>query len=183
VIRHVVRNLDLRRDLTVSARASPALLGRSTYSVSASNAGIARVQGRVVDAPALGILESLACEPVVPPAWLSLLTVCIVSAGLPAHISAWECTLFEAGLCSLLLSIRREIPRHQELVDERLVLANAVGEHAAVVAVVVNTPLDINHITTFVGDHWCRTPARSRLIVIHTDASIVTARPTAANSC
>lgn len=127
---------------------------KNTYRIPTSDASVARVQRRVVYTSALGILESFAGEPVVPPARLTLLTVRIVSTGLPAHVSARECAFLEAGLCSLLLSVCWKISRCQELVDECLVLADAVAEHAAVVAIVVDTPLDINHITTFVCNHW-----------------------------
>jgi hypothetical protein len=62
-----------------------------------------------------------------------------------------------------------------------LVLTDAVAEHAAVVAIVIDTPLYISHVTALVGDDRCRSPTRTRLIVVDADASIVTARAAASD--
>jgi hypothetical protein len=62
-----------------------------------------------------------------------------------------------------------------------LVLADAVAEHTAVVAIGIDTPLYISHVTTLVGDDRCRPPTRTRLIVVDADASIITARAAASD--
>lgn len=71
-------------------------------------------------------LELVASEPVVPPARLSRLAVRVVSTGLARDIGAVEDTVFEAVLCRLLLGIGRQVSRCQKLVDQVLVLADAI---------------------------------------------------------
>jgi hypothetical protein len=43
----------------------------------------------------------------------------------------------------LLLGLSRDVAGCNQFVDELLVLANAVGEHASMVAVVVDAPLSV----------------------------------------
>jgi len=138
VVRGIVRNFDLRAN-----------------SVPASDAGIARVDRCIVDATALAaFLEASTGEPVIAPAGLALLTVRVVSASLARNVGALECSGFEAFFGCLLLSFGGQIARGQELVYECLVLADAVCEHAAMIAVVVDTPLDIDRIAGGVRDDW-----------------------------
>lgn len=138
MVRGVIRDLDLGADC-----------------VATRDAGKTRIDRCIIDPTALtALLEALAGEPVIAPAWLTLLTVRVVSAALAGHIGAFECTCFEAVFGSLLLNISRKVARRQELVDKCLVLADTVCEHATMVAIVVYTPLNIDRFATCVGDYW-----------------------------
>lgn len=68
--------------------------------------------------------------------------VCTLT-GLAGDIGAVERAGFEAGFGGLLLGLSRDVAGGDQLVDELLVLADAVGEHASVVAVVVDAPLSV----------------------------------------
>lgn len=122
-------------------------------SIPARDGGGARIDRRAVDALAPTVLERLAGKPVVPPARLALRAVGAKPAVLPAHIRAAQCPRLEAILGSLLLSVGREIARGEELVHEALVLADAVAEHPAVVAIVIDAPLDVDDLARLV--HGC----------------------------
>lgn len=116
------------------------LLGNS---VTACDGGFAGSKGRAIYALASSsgvCLESVAGEPVGSLA-SRVLAVWVDAAALAGDISAVECASFETCFGGLLLVLSRDVARREELVDELLVLADAVGEHASVVAVVVDTPL------------------------------------------
>jgi len=104
------------------------------------------------------------------------LTVRVVTARLPSNISALQLTSLEAVFSSLLLRFRRKITRCQKFVDESLILADAVAEHATMVTIGIEAPLYIDDITGLVGDDGLRTPARTGLIVIDGHAGVVSAR-------
>lgn len=60
-------------------------------------------------------------------------------------------------------------------------MADTVAEHAAVIAVVVNTPHDVNDIASFVSLHNLLAPVAARLVVVDAHTGIVSARSAAAN--
>jgi hypothetical protein len=154
--------------------------------VPASNGGIARAESRVINTLTLGRvvgIETVASEPVITPAGLSLLAVCTVATALPGNIGTVESSCLEAVFSSLLLGISWEVPRGQEFVNKTLVLADAVAEHPAMVSVMINTPLHIDHIASFVGCNRCTSPVRAWLVVVNADTGIVTARTTPADLC
>ena len=122
MIRDVIRNLDFLGDC-----------------VSTSNGGVAGVDRRIVDSTALGVLEALAGEPVVPPALLSWGAVGAIVTGLAVDVGAGQGTLCETIFRGLFFGLRGEISRSYEFIDNGLVLADTIGEHASVIAVVVNT--------------------------------------------
>jgi len=100
---------------------------------------------------------------------------------LSRHIGAVEGAGLEAVLGSLLLGGGWDVSGSQELVGEGLVLADTPTEHAAVVSVVVNTPLYINDLARRVGDNGRISPVGSRRVVVNADTSIVAARTTPAD--
>jgi hypothetical protein len=151
------------------------------HRVPARNTGIARVQRRVVNPPALRVVEPLARKPVVPPARLSLRTIWTVVAGLAADVGAGQLALREAVFGCLFLRISGQIPGRGEFVDEGLVLADAVREHAAVVAVVVETPLHIDDVAGLIGRNGGLAPDVAGLVVVDGYASIVAAGARAAD--
>lgn len=111
--------------------------------VTACDSGLAGSQGRAVDALASSArvcLEGIAGEPVGPLA-SGVLAVWVDAAVLAGDIGAVERAGFEACFGGLLLGLSWDVARCQEFVDKLLVLADAVGEHASVVAVVVDAPL------------------------------------------
>ena len=134
MIRNIIRNLDPLR-----------------HRIPPSNRGIARVYRSVVHTPTLRILEALAGKPVVSPTRLPRRTIGTVFASLTTYIRTRQDTLRKTVFCGLFLGFGGQVSRGQELVYERLVLADAVGEHAAVVAVVVDAPLDCDHVAGLVG--------------------------------
>lgn len=162
MVRHEVWDLDLLGDC-----------------VAPCDACEARVQRRIVDALALGlvaVVESVAREPVVSVARLVLGAVGVVSAVLAVNVSAREKSLLEAVFGSLLLFIGGEIVRVEELVDDSLVLADAVREHSAVVAVVVDAPLNIDDLAGRVRGYDFVPPVRRWLVVVKAHAGVVPTR-------
>lgn len=164
MIRYVVRDLDLLR-----------------HRVSARDTRIARVEWCIVNSPTLRVVEALAGEPVVPPASLILRTIWTILACLATDIGARQLALCEAVFSCLLLGIRGQIPGRDELVDNGLVLADAIGEHAAVVAVVVEAPLYVDDIASLVACDCSLAPDVTRLVVIDGDTGVVTTGTRAAN--
>lgn len=182
MVRHVVRNLDLRAD-----------------GIAPRNAGIARVQWCIVDSltfrtfvePATyapnqpnakaAYVEQPTSEPVIPPASLSLGAIRVVTARLPSDIRTLQCSGLKAIFGSLLLCVGRQVPWSKKLVNQSLILADPIGEHATVITISIKTPLYIHCIATLVSDDGLGTPARAGLVIIHRNASIVAARTAAAN--
>jgi hypothetical protein len=149
MVRGVVRDLDLRAD-----------------SVPTSNAGIARVERRIVNATALAtFLEAFAGEPVIAPAWLPLLTVGVVSARLAGNVGALQRAGLEAVFGSLPFGFGGKIAWLQKFVDESLILTDAVCEHTTMVAIVVETPLDIYNVASCISNDRLAAPLRTRLVV------------------
>jgi hypothetical protein len=87
-------------------------------------------------------LEGIAGEPVCP-LTSRVLTVRVDAAVLAGDIGAVERAGFEACFGGLLLGLGWDVAGGEEFVDELLVLADAVGEHASVVAVVVDAPFPV----------------------------------------
>ncbi len=83
----------------------------------------------------------------------------------------------------MLLSFGGQVAWIQELIDGGLILAEAVGEHAAVVAVVVDTPLNIDSVAGLVGLDGFLAPVCAGLVVVDTDALVVSARSHTSNRC
>jgi hypothetical protein len=82
---------------------------------------------------------------------LTLLTVRVVTARLPSNIGALQLSRLKAVLSCLLLSFSRKVSRRQELVDQGLVLANTITEHAAMITIGVQAPLYIDHVSRLVS--------------------------------
>jgi len=151
-------------------------------SVSTCSGSLARVEWGIVNSLALAtIVEGFASEPVVPPARLSLCAVRAEVASLSADVGAFEDTLLEAVLGSLLLIIGWDVSGSEELVDERLILADTITEHSSMVAVSVNAPLDIDDLAWLEGHNGCLSPGNSGSVVVDADTSVVAARTTATN--
>ena len=111
--------------------------------VAACDGGLAGSESRAVDALAGSAcvrLEGIAGEPVGSLA-SRVLTVWVDAAVLAGNIGAVESAGFETCFGSLLLGLSRDVAGRNQFVEELLVLADAVGEHDSVVAVVVDAPL------------------------------------------
>ena len=104
------------------------------------------------------------------------MAVRVVATRLSSDISALQFTSLEAVFSSLLLGLRRKVPRRQKFVNEGLILADAVAEHATMVTIGIEAPLYIHDIARFVGDDRLRTPARTGLVVVDGYAGVVPAR-------
>lgn len=167
MLRRVIRNLHL--------------LGNS---IPTGNGRLTRVQLRPVNAltAAVGIsLKRIARKPVVTPTGLILRAIRTITTLLSINIRTLQLALQEAVLGGLFLGLGREVRRVQELVDQCLVLTDAVGEHAAVVAVVVDAPLHLDHVAGGVGLHDLVAPAVAGLVVVDADAGVVSAGSAAAD--
>jgi len=151
--------------------------------VSACDASEARSKSRVIDTLALGVGEGFASEPVVPPARLSSGAIAAEIASLSCNVRAGQETSFETILGSLLFVVGRDIAWSKELVDDGLVLADAVAEHAAVVSVMVHTPLNSDSVASGVGDYRGVSPVCCRSVIVDTDACVVATRSAATNRC
>lgn len=117
--------------------------------------------------------EAIAREPVIPIARLPSLAVGVVPAGLARDISAVQRACQETVLRGLLLGVSGKVTWRQEFVDEILVFAYAVAEHAPVVAVVVNAPLNFDNVSGIVGYDWCVAPVGRGLVVVYADTGVV----------
>lgn len=163
----VIRNLNLRAD-----------------SVASSDAGVARVDWRIVNTTTFAaLLEAFAGEPVVAPACLSLLTVRIIAAGLSCNIGALQCSSLEAVFCRFLFGLRWKVAWCQELINQGLILAYAVCKHAAMVTVVIDAPLHIYSVASCVCDDGLRSPSWPWLVIVDGNSSVVSAWTTATNGC
>ena len=60
-------------------------------------------------------------------------------------------------------------------------MTDAVGKHATMVAVIVNTPLHVDYVAALVGYHGRGTPVRAGLVVIDAYPGVVAAGSTAAD--
>lgn len=127
--------------------------------------------------------ESIASEPVVAPAGLSLLTVRAISAFLTRNIDAWQDTGFEAVLCDLFLLVGWEMVRVEELVDDLLLVTNSINEHSAVVAVIVDTPLNFDLLAGLVRGYNLVAPVLAGLVVVDAVTGVVAAWSASANYC
>jgi hypothetical protein len=65
----------------------------------------------------------------------------------------------------LLFGICGKVAWCEQLVDERLVLTDAVCEHAAMVAIIVETPLDVDSVACCIRDDWLSAPEWAGLVV------------------
>ena len=112
------------------------------YGVAACDGGLARSKGSSIDTLASSTrvcLEGIAGEPV-SSLTSRVLAVRVDATVLAGNIGAVERAGFEAFFSGLLLGLSRNVARRNQFVDELLVLADAVGEHASVVAIIVDTP-------------------------------------------
>ena len=121
-------------------------------------------------------VEPIASEPIISPACLICGTVGAVATSLARDICAIKCPSLETVFGSLLLDIGWEISRSQEFVDKSLILADAVTEHATMVSVVIETPLNVDNVPGRVSDNRCGTPNGARLVVIDADSGVISAR-------
>lgn len=115
------------------------------HGVAACDGGLAGSQGRTVDALAgsAGVcLEGIASEPV-GSLTSRVLAIWVDAAVLAGDIGTVERAGFEACFGGLLLGLGWDVAGRKEFVDELLVLADAVGKHASVVAVVVDAPFSV----------------------------------------
>lgn len=156
------------------------------HRVTTCNTGVARVQLRIINTLALRpvrSLEAIARKPIITPAGLSLGAIRAVPALLAVDIRAGQQTCVKAILSSLLLVFSGQVTWVEELVDNTLVLTDPVREHAAVVTVVVDTPLYFNLLARTVGLHSLRAPVSGGLVVVDTVTGVVTTGSTTADWC
>lgn len=92
-------------------------------------------------------IKRIARKPVIPPAVLTGRAVRVIATTLARNVGAFELSFQETVFGCLLLIVGGQIVWVQEEVDERLVGADAVGEHATVVTIVINAPFDVDGIT------------------------------------
>lgn len=164
MLRHVVGDLDLLRD-----------------SVPARNRRGARVELGAINTLAPVLLERVAGKPIIPPARLALRAVGAIPALLPVNIRAAKQPLVETILRRLLLLLSRHVLRIQELVDNLLILADAVREHAAVVAVMIDAPLHLDDLTGRVDGCRLGAPVGGGLVVVNVYPGVETAGAAAAD--
>lgn len=157
----------------LAADAKKVVLFEDLY-VPARDTSVAGVQRRVIQTAALCVRKRIACEPVVAPAWKSRRAIRAEPTVLPSNIRARQNTTLEAVLGCLLLCFCGEITRLEKLVDNALILADAVGKHTTMIAVGIETPLHVNDVTRIVSYDRGRTPAWTGLIVVHAYSRIVT---------
>lgn len=98
---------------------------------------------------------------------------------MPRDIGALEFAIEKAVLGSLLLGIGGQVVGVGEEVHEGLVAADTVGEHATVVAVVVDAPLDFDDLVRRVSGHDRLAPVGAGLVVVNANASVVATRSAA----
>lgn len=149
--------------------------------VSTSDGGRAGVESRAVDALAAAVAKLLAGEPLVVPAGLALGAVGAVVAGLPGDVGTRQDAGLEAVLGGLLVVVGGRVGGVQELGDDAVVLAEAVGEHAAVVTVGVEAPDDVDGVARSIGLDDLAAPVGSGRVVVDADSGIVTTYTTSAN--
>lgn len=102
-----------------------------------------------------------------------------VPTGLTRDIRTIQRPSFKTIFSGLLLGICWYVSRSQERVDDVLILADSIAEHASMVAVVVETPLNFNSVSGRVGDDWFGAPISAGIVVINADAGIVATWATA----
>lgn len=159
------------------------LLGDGVPSGNAGKAGVMRRSVNALASPSIVGLKSVASEPVVPPAGLTLLAIGTESTFLAINVCAWQNAGFEAVFCGLLLLVGGEVIRVEEFLDQVLIVAHAISEHSAVITVVVDTPLDFDDFAGLVSGYDLVTPVLGGLVVINAIAGIVAAWPASADSC
>jgi hypothetical protein len=147
-------------------------------SITTSYARVARVERRVINALAFRTFKRFASEPVVSPTALTLGTVGTEVTGLPADASTRQYASLEAIFSSLLLGFGWKIVGIEKLVDYSLILADAVANHASVIAICINAHLDVDNVPSLVGHKRCA-PTWTRLIVVDAYASVISARSAA----
>ena len=164
MFRRKVRNLDLLRNR-----------------VPARNCCSARVNLRVIDPNTPVFLKGIAREPIIRVTRLPLAAVRAIPALLPIHIRAAQKPLLEAILGLLLFLLGGLVVRVEELVHNVLILADAVGEHAAVVAVVVDAPLDVDDLASGVGGDGLGAPGAGGEVIVDVNTGVVAAGAGAAD--
>lgn len=167
------------------------MIRRVVWDLDFPSHGISARDGRIAGAERGAIhaltsraaVESLAGEPVVAIACLSGRAIGVVVAGGAGHIGTGEETRVETIFRGLFFGRRGHVACSDEFVHEGLVLTDAPAEHAAVVAVVVHAPLDVDGLPGCVGGDGCVTPVCGGVIVVDADASVVAAGTAASNWC
>ncbi|EAW06691.1 Zn(II)2Cys6 transcription factor [Aspergillus clavatus NRRL 1] len=119
-------------------------------------------------------VECVAGEPTVTPAVLVLLAIRAVAALLHVDVGARQNALLEVVLGGLLLLLGGQVAWIEELVHQLLALADPVGEHATMVTVMVDTPLDLDLLTSLEGGNGLVAPVLGGLVVV--DAGLLRPR-------
>lgn len=146
------------------------------HCVTAGDGGVARAVRGVVDgdaAAAVGVAFAAKPIGVLASGFGAIRATGAVVSG---NIGAGKDTLLKARLGLVLLRDSGNVVGVQELVDDILVLADPVAEHAAVVTVVVNAPHDLDSLTSCVGGNGGVSPGCSGRVVVVATPFIVTAR-------
>jgi hypothetical protein len=147
-------------------------------SITTSYARVARVERRVINALAFRTFKRFASEPVVSPTALTLGTVGTEVTGLPADASTRQYASLEAILSSLLLGFGWKIVGIEEFIDYSLILADAVANHASVIAICIDAHLDVDNVPSIVSHKRCA-PTWTGLIIVDAYASVISARSAA----
>lgn len=125
-----------------------------------------------------GRRKRITSEPVISIACLVRCTIRAITAILTVHIRTLQLAIQEAIFGSLFFFCRGKISGCQKEVHERLILTDSVSEHSAMIAVVVNAPLDFDYLVCSVTGDYGITPVVSRLVVVNTDSGVVPAGST-----
>lgn len=119
--------------------------------------------------------KAVAGEPIIPITGLSRRAFGATSAHLAQDIRTIQRSNLKTILRGLLLCISRQISRCDKRVDDRLVLADPVREHAAVVTIVTDAPLHSDRVAAGVGHDWRVAPVCGGLVVVDAHAGVVAA--------
>lgn len=110
-----------------------------------------------------------------------MLAICVVTASLTSDISALQLSCLEAIFRSLLLCLSWQVAWRKQFINQCLVLANTIGEHASMITICIETPLYVHRVTSLVRDDGLRSPSRSGLVVIDRYTRVVAAWTAASN--
>lgn len=160
-------------------------LDLARHGVTTGNGCIARVDWCIVNTTtSLAIrvsLKRLTGEPIVAMAWLISRAVRAITTLLTINVGTGKETFFEAIFSSLLLSFGRDVLWVEELVDDILILTYTIGIHASVITIVVHAPLYVNNLTGLVSDDRFFAPVGARLVIVHANSGVITARTCASD--
>jgi hypothetical protein len=148
------------------------------HCIAPGNRRVASAQRRVIHALAFRLVpavEAIAGEPVVAIAGLSGGAVGVVAADGAVHVCAGQNPGFETVFGGLLLGVGGDVPGDYERGCEGGVFADPVAEHATVVAIVVDAPLDGDDLPGGIGCDGCEAPVAGGVVVVDAHASVVAA--------